>query len=456
VLPRLTCYGGVGEIGGNKFLLEDNGTKVLLDFGTGFADGSDYFNSFIAPRQVNGAGDLFEFGLLPQIPGLYSEKALQNTATKYREPEVDAIVLSHYHWDHTGRIGYVDPKIPVFCGETTSLIDDAYAESASSPLDGHPVKKFRTGDSFSLGPMEFVPVHVDHSIPGAYGFLIHTSEGPIAYTGDFRFHGPAGSMTEDFVQTVKREKPILLVTEGTRVSPDGPKENLSEKAVLEEASRIVKGTKGLVFSTFRGNDVDRINTFYEAAVRSGRRMVVSMKMALLLERLKADQKLRVPRVGKDVDVYVRRKKTGKFDDSDYYSWERPFLDNGVSALDIGQKQNEVLLHLEAWNFPELIDIKPQRGGIYIHAATEAFNEEGEREEVVIKNWIVHVGFRYAQLHASGHAAMKEVGNLVVAIGAKRIVPVHTEHPGLFKSFAGRGGSTLKLPVSGEPIALSAA
>ncbi len=449
MIPRLTCYGGVGEIGGNKFLLEDKDTKVLLDFGAGFADGSEYFDSFIEPRQVNGAGDLFEFGLLPEIPGLYSEKALQNTEMKYHEHEIDAIVLSHYHWDHTGRIGYVDPKIPVYCGETTSLIDDAYAESGTSPLEGHQIKKFRTGDTFRLGAMEFVPVHVDHSIPGAYGFVIHTSEGPLAYTGDFRFHGPAGSMTEDFVQAAKRERPILLVTEGTRVSPDDIKGNLSESAVLDEASRVVKGTKGLVFSTFRGNDVDRINTFYKAAMGSGRRMVVSMKMAVLLERLKDDRRLRVPRVGKDVDVYVRRKKTGKLDDSDYYPWERPFLDQGVSAAELGRKQDEVLLHLEAWNFPELIDIKPERGGTYIHAATEAFNEEGEREEGVIKNWIAHVGFRYAQLHASGHAPMKQVGDLVSGIGANRVVPVHTEHPGLFKAFAGRGRSRLELPKSGN-------
>ncbi|HEV2138287.1 MAG TPA: MBL fold metallo-hydrolase [Nitrososphaerales archaeon] len=454
MLPRLTCYGGVGEIGGNKFLLEDRDTKVLLDFGAGFADGSEYFDSFISPRQVNGAGDLFEFGLLPEIPGLYSEKALQNTDLKYQEPEVDAIVLSHYHWDHTGRVGYIDPKIPVYCGETTSLIDDAYAESSSSPLHGHPIKKFRTGDKFRLGPMEFFPVHVDHSIPGAYGFVVHTSEGPLAYTGDFRFHGPAGSMTEDFVQVAKREKPILLISEGTRVSPDDVKGGLSERAVLEEASRVVKGTKGLVFSTFRGNDVDRINTFHEAAIGSGRRMVISMKMAVLLERLKADRKLRVPTVGKDVDVYVRRKKTGKLDDSDYYPWERPFLDQGVSATDIGRKQDEVLLHLEAWNFPELIDIKPERGGTYIHSATEAFNEEGEREEGVIKNWIAHVGFRYAQLHASGHAPMKQVRELVLGIGANKVVPVHTEHPGLFKKFGGRRRSRLELPESGKPIAVS--
>lgn len=447
---RLTCFGGVGEIGGNKFLLEDRGTKVLLDFGAGFTDGSEYFDSGITPRNVNGAGDLFEFGLLPEIPGLYSEKALQNTSLRYAEPEVEAVVLSHYHWDHTGRIGYVDPRIPVYCGETTHLIHEAYSESSSSPLDGHPVRRFRTGDRFRVGPMEFVPVHIDHSIPGAYGFVIHTSEGTIAYTGDFRFHGPAGAMTRDFVEAARIEKPGLLLTEGTRVSAGGSSANMSEKAVLDEACRMAKGTRRLVLSTFRGNDVDRINTFNAAAKATGRRLVVSMKTALLLDKLKGDRRLDVPRIGKDVDVYLRRKKSGKLDDVDYYTWERPFLGSGVSASDIRQRQGEVFLHLESWSFPELIDIKPEKGGTYIHAATEAFNEEGERDEEVIRNWIRHVGFRYSQLHASGHAPMKEVGELVNGVSPKLVVPIHTENPGLFRSFKG-GRWKLRPPKKGVPV-----
>jgi len=453
VSPRLTCFGGVGEIGGNKVLLEDNDTKVLLDFGAGFADGFEYYDSTISPRGVNGAGDLFEFGLLPEIPGLYSERSLQNTEMKYAEPEVDAVVLSHYHWDHTGRIIYVDSKIPIYCGETTSLIHDAYTESSGSPLDGHPIRKFRTGDRFRIGSMEFVPVHVDHSIPGAYGFVVHTGEGALAYTGDFRFHGPAGSMTRDFVKAAKIERPRILLTEGTRVRSDDTKANMSEKAVLNEASRMVKGTKNLVFSTFRGNDVDRINTFNEAAKVSGRRLVVSMKTAILLEKLRADRRLSVPRVGQDLDVYVRRKKSGRLDDSDYYAWERPFLNQGVNATDVREKQGKVFLHLEAWNLPELIDIKPDRGGTYIHSATEAFNEEGEREEAIIRNWVGHVGFKYAQLHASGHAPMKEVGELVREVAADMVVPIHTENPKLFKSFMKEGRGALHLPQKGKPIAL---
>jgi len=455
VLPRLTCFGGVGEIGGNKFLLEDRGAKVLLDFGAGFSDGSDYFDSSIEPRNVNGAGDLFEFGLLPLIRGLYSEKALQNTELRYEAPDVDAVVLSHYHSDHTARIQHVDPKIPVFCGETTSLIHVAYSEAGSSPLDGHPIRRFRTGDRFKLGSMEFEPIHVDHSIPGAYGFVIHTSEGTMAYTGDFRFHGPAGSMTRDFVERARKAETDLLLTEGTRVREDDLKANTSEKAVQEEASKIAKGTKNLIFSSFRGNDLDRINTFNEAARVSGRRLVVSMKTAMLLEKLAPDRRLKVPHLGKDVDVYVRRKKSGKLDDKDYYSWERQFLGRGVSAEEVRKRQAEVFLHLEAWNFPELIDIKPERGGTYIHAATEAFNEEGEREEEVIRNWVKHVGFRYTQLHASGHAPGDEVAALVNGVGASEVVPIHTEFPDRFKEYEKRAGWALRLPQRGVPLRIGA-
>ena len=451
--PRITCYGGVGEIGGNKFVLEDRGVKVILDFGTGFSDGSDYFDSLISPRGVNGAGDLFEFDLLPQIPGLYSEEALQNTNVEYTDPEFDAVVLSHYHSDHTGRIGYIDPKIPVYCGETTSLIHDAYSATTGSPLRGHPIRKFRTGDKFAIGPMEFRPIHVDHSIPGAYGFIIHTSDGTMVYTGDFRFHGPAGSMTGDFVDSARQERPKLLLAEGTRVTPGGDAANMSETALKKEALKMVRGTKSLVFSTFRGNDVDRVNTFFDACRETGRRLVVSMKVAVLLEKLSADRGLRVPRVGRDVDVYLRRKKTGKFDDSDYYAWERPYIEKGLTSEDIRKRQREVFLHLEAWNFPELVDIKPDRGGTYIHAATEAFNEEGEREETLIRNWVEHVGFRYAQLHASGHAPGKEVGELVRTISASKVVPIHTEFPELFRQFNRERSWLLEPPVKAKAVSI---
>ena len=40
----ITCFGGAGEIGGNKILLEDNGKRLMLDFGMGFGRVGRYFD----------------------------------------------------------------------------------------------------------------------------------------------------------------------------------------------------------------------------------------------------------------------------------------------------------------------------------------------------------------------------------------------------------------------------
>ncbi len=447
----VTCYGGVNEIGGNKILVTDRGTKVFLDFGAGFCEGLTFFSSGIEPRRVNGAGDYFEFGILPEISGLYSEEALQNTKLKHVAPEVDAILLSHYHFDHMGRIGLVDPEIPVYCGATTDLIHRAASSSGGSPLDGHEIRTFRTGDRFRVGGIEVEPIHIDHSIPGAYGFILYTSEGPIAYTGDFRFHGPMGSMTDDFVSGASEAKPAALITEGTRVAQTDPKKDISEADVETETASILRRSRNLVFSSFRGNDVDRILSFHRASRKSGRRLVVSMKIAALLTELGKDVRLDVPEVGRDVLVYVRRKRAGTYDDGEYLKWERGFLDDGITAEEVRKQQGHLFLHLDQWYFPELIDIRPARGGSYIHATTEAFNEEGEQDEEVIRNWVGHFGFSYHQLHASGHAPMDRVGSLVNAIGGRTVIPVHTARPDLFPSITKHGKVTP--PRKGEPIAL---
>jgi ribonuclease J len=60
-LITLTFYGAVNEIGGNKILLEDNGTKLILDFGMSFGTANRYFSEFLQPRKCSGLGDFIEF-----------------------------------------------------------------------------------------------------------------------------------------------------------------------------------------------------------------------------------------------------------------------------------------------------------------------------------------------------------------------------------------------------------
>jgi mRNA degradation ribonuclease J1/J2 len=41
----------------------------------------------------------------------------------------------------------------------------------------HPCNKFRTSHKIKIDNLTVEPIAVDHSIPAAYGFIIHTSEG---------------------------------------------------------------------------------------------------------------------------------------------------------------------------------------------------------------------------------------------------------------------------------------
>ena len=78
-IVKLTFYGGVNKIGGNKIPLEDRKTKIFFDFGQSFAFGVDYYTGYLGPRAINGLGDYFEFGLLPKIRGLYAKEQLALT-----------------------------------------------------------------------------------------------------------------------------------------------------------------------------------------------------------------------------------------------------------------------------------------------------------------------------------------------------------------------------------------
>ena len=73
-MTSITFHGGVNDIGGNKFLVDDKGTKILMDFGMSFGDEGKFFSQFMGARTSNSLADLFELGILPNIPGMYRLK----------------------------------------------------------------------------------------------------------------------------------------------------------------------------------------------------------------------------------------------------------------------------------------------------------------------------------------------------------------------------------------------
>lgn len=163
----VTFLGGVGTIGGNKFLLTDavdKESRILLDFGMQFGDPESFaesdravgamgafFDPFMPVRAQSGLRDLLRLRILPEIDGLYRsdwlirkdyrkavtdhlgdvpfadywETKLQSYdafAAEHGRPFVDGILITHAHADHFQHLAFVDPKIPVYCTAVTRSI----------------------------------------------------------------------------------------------------------------------------------------------------------------------------------------------------------------------------------------------------------------------------------------------------------------------------------------------
>jgi ribonuclease J len=446
----LTFYGGVKEIGGNKILLQDGDTKIFLDFGMSFGKRGEFYEEFLTPRTAAGIKDFITMGLIPDIKGAYREDLLTHMGRKAEKPDIDGVVVSHAHADHTNYISFLNRDIPIYCGKTCKAILDAVKEQSRRGLENEvidfkkrPIKgrdvierkfhTFRTGQKFKIGNLEIEPIHVDHSVPGAYGYIIWTSNGPVVYTGDMRLHGAHSEMTMDFVKKAIEAKPIAMITEGTRI--DQKRTDESEPKVYADSKKEILKAQNLSIVDFNFKDVDRFKTFFKIAQDSGRKMVISFKHACFLERYYLDKKLNVPNSNDpNILIFKPKRRTGTYVDTDYsdkYIKTRLEYSNLITAEDIAKNPSKYMVVLNFWYFNTLADLKPNNS-LYVHSLSEPFNEEMEMSHDRMMNWINHFKMKFVQSHCSGHINGQDIKELITTINPKVLFPVHTEHPGMFR------------------------
>lgn len=435
-MVSVTVHSGANQIGGNKILLEDGDTRIFFDFGEPFHLLDKYFVDFLTPREGRfGLRDYFHFDLMPRIKGIYDEEYLEDTDLTYVPPEFDAIFISHMHFDHAMHLRFADRNIPVYLGTTANTIRKSWTETSLGKVKfgEHEFREFRTGTRIKIGSVEVVPVHVDHSTPGAYGFVIHTSEGAVAYTGDMRLHGPRGDMTEEFIAQAAREKPIAMICEGTRVSESDPRENMSEGDVSRRAHELVSATSRLAIVSFYPKDVDRIRTFRDVARATDRKFVVSAKVAHLLKALQDDKNIAVPDPLTDPNMLVYVRKMANIERVKYEKAYTDLLETSEHVVDsdfVREHQRGLILHTDFFQLTELVDIRPERDSLFIRSKSEPFEEDDIQEEV-LQNWVDWFKLDFRQVHASGHASMTEIFAAVERVSPSVVIPVHTEHPELF-------------------------
>jgi ribonuclease J len=219
----ITCYGGVGEIGGNKFLVDDEKTKFFFDFGKNYGKEKGYYDPPYLDARC--AEHLIELGILPKIPGLYKLKEVEN-----QKHEINGVLISHPHGDHYDYIRYLKDDIEIHCGEITKEIISARECSGTkgpaseyylcnlTKSKGYEEFKnfstFKSNNKYKIGDLTYRPFNVDHSVFGAFGFIVETSKGLIGYSGDIRLHGSRAELSEKFIDEMKKEQLEVLLIEG--------------------------------------------------------------------------------------------------------------------------------------------------------------------------------------------------------------------------------------------------
>ncbi len=142
-MARLTFYGGIREIGGNKILLEDGERSLFLDFGFPYQRYKLFYEEYLKPRSGAGLLDPLAMGLLPPLEGIYRDDLASaglwqrfRQARAYRQLKpVDGVLLSHAHLDHSGHISFLKNDIPVYSTAATAFIAKAIQDSGKADFD---------------------------------------------------------------------------------------------------------------------------------------------------------------------------------------------------------------------------------------------------------------------------------------------------------------------------------
>lgn len=428
-MARVTLHGGVGEIGGNRFLVEDGDTRLLLDFGMSFGDRNAYFAEFMQPRTATAALDLLKLGHLPAVDGIYREDALRvpgsgdlrkahpgasdlwaadvdsygDVLEAEGDPFVDALVLTHAHLDHVGFVGFLDPRIPVDCTrETKRIVEAVETVSSTSGFEGELVegatrevgqvggggnfpgadrkekgeewtRTYRARDPyepFQVGSMEVRLIPVDHSVPGACAVHLATGDGStLLYTGDVRFHGRFQGITRELRDRVEGLEPDLMLCEGTRITSDEADDEDDVRAGLVER---YEGASGLGFVDFAWKDTTRFQTLQEVAEATDRTLAVSYKLAYVVEQLADLQEdLRPVEDYPNVRVYLPRKRSMLYSKQDYNSGSER-LHMGYHEGDWDPEAPGALVHWEGG--VRASEIRDRPGDFLLHVSQWSMTE----------------------------------------------------------------------------------
>lgn len=382
---RVIFLGGLGAIGRNCAVLEDQGRLMVVDVGLMF------------PEEDMLGVDL----VFPDWSWLVE-----------RSDQVEGVVLTHGHEDHVGALSYFlrDLNVPVYGTEFTLEMAGGRLEGAAVSTDFRQVQPHRW---YEQGPFRFSHIPVVHSVPDATAVVFDTSEGIVLHSGDFKLDPtPIGSYITDLpaFASLGQQGVRLLLSDSTNAEVPGfvP----SERSLADPIYSIIRDAPSRVIAACFSSHVHRIRQIAEAGLRTKRKLaflgfsmerITSTATELGLLDLPSDSVVEINQLLSLPPHQQLLITTG--------SQGEPFA--ALSRMSRGHHR--------------VVKVKP-KDTILISAHPIPGNETAVSRVI---SRLTHRGAqvfhgRNANVHVSGHGYRKELQTFINVVRPQAFVPVHGE------------------------------
>jgi len=382
---RIIPLGGLGEIGKNMTLFEYGQDIIIVDMGLQFPEedmpGIDY--------------------IIPNIEYL-----------RGKEKNIKGVFITHGHYDHIGAIPHLMPKLgnpPMFASALSAGIIKKRQEDYPNKTININVVNYDS--KINLGTFKVEFFHVNHNIPGVLGLVIHTPEGIVVHTGDFKFdHSPVADKPADIGRIAQIGGKGVLALMSDSTDAEVPGYSVSESDIQKVLDDIFVRAEGRIIVATFSSLISRIQQIITLSEKYGRKVAIdgySMR-----NNVEIASELGYLKVKKGTLIKTDQIKN--------------FPDNKVSLMCTGAQGEEKAVLMRIVNKEHrFVNIKKGDSVVFSSSVVPG----NERTVQSLKDQLYRqqahvVHYKMMDVHAGGHGQVEDLKMMINLIKPKYFIPVH--------------------------------